>query len=122
MQHCLFKTCGESARGQRNVRSEEVNMVMDCLSNANRFFATASFTDTGLKNATYNGTYLFFVRFNCRHIHFWKNSAVRKYNPPMNYYLQLACRKYKKPFSLVFDYVNCKLRLSAYPIRRALPS
>lgn len=35
------------------LRSDEVNMVMDCLRNAKRFHATVSFiADTGLKDAT----------------------------------------------------------------------
>jgi len=38
---------------EAQLRSEEVNMVMDCLRNAKRFHATVSFiADTGLKDAT----------------------------------------------------------------------
>lgn len=38
---------------EAQLRSEEVNMVMDCLRNAKRFRATVSFiADTGLKDAT----------------------------------------------------------------------
>ena len=38
---------------EAQLRSEEVNMVMDCLRNAKRFHATVSFiADTGLKEAT----------------------------------------------------------------------
>jgi pilus assembly protein TadC len=38
---------------ENQLRSEEVNMVMDCLRNARRFHATVSFiADTGLKDAT----------------------------------------------------------------------
>jgi dynein heavy chain 1 len=41
---------------EAQLRSEEVNMVMDCLRNAKRFHATVSFiADTGLKDATDNG-------------------------------------------------------------------
>jgi hypothetical protein len=43
---------------ENQLRSDEVNMVMDCLRNAKRFRATVSFiADTGLKDATDNGTY-----------------------------------------------------------------
>lgn len=42
---------------EAQLRSEEVNMVMDCLRNAKRFRATVSFiADTGLKDATDTGT------------------------------------------------------------------
>lgn len=38
---------------ENQLRSDEVNMVMDCLRNAKRFHATVSFlADTGLKDAT----------------------------------------------------------------------
>ena len=41
---------------ENQLRSDEVNMVMDCLRNAKRFRATVSFiADTGLKDATDNG-------------------------------------------------------------------
>jgi pilus assembly protein TadC len=41
---------------EAQLRSDEVNMVMDCLRNAKRFHATVSFiADTGLKDATDNG-------------------------------------------------------------------
>jgi dynein heavy chain 1 len=43
---------------ENQLRSEEVNMVMECLRNAKRFHATVSFiADTGLKDATENGMY-----------------------------------------------------------------
>ena len=42
---------------EAQLRSEEVGMVMDCLRNAKRFHATVSvIADTGLKDATDNGT------------------------------------------------------------------
>jgi hypothetical protein len=42
---------------EAQLRSDEVNMVMDCLRNAKRFRATVSFiADTGLKDATDLGT------------------------------------------------------------------
>jgi pilus assembly protein TadC len=38
---------------EAQLRSDEVNMVMDCLRNARKFHATISFiADTGLKDAT----------------------------------------------------------------------
>jgi dynein heavy chain 1 len=41
---------------EAQLRSDEVNMVMDCLRNAKRFHATVSFiADTGLKDATDQG-------------------------------------------------------------------
>lgn len=44
---------------ENQLRSEEVNMVMDCLRNAKRFRATVSFiADTGLKDATDTGMLL----------------------------------------------------------------
>ena len=44
---------------ETQLRSDEVNMVMDCLRNAKRFHATVSFiADTGLKDATDLGEYL----------------------------------------------------------------
>jgi pilus assembly protein TadC len=44
---------------EAQLRSEEVNMVMDCLRNARRFHATVSFiADTGLKDATDVGQFL----------------------------------------------------------------
>lgn len=44
---------------ETQLRSEEVNMVMDCLRNAKRFHATVSFiADTGLKDATDTGRFL----------------------------------------------------------------
>ena len=45
---------------EAQLRSDEVNMVMDCLRNAKRFHATVSFiADTGLKDATDQGKCLF---------------------------------------------------------------
>jgi len=38
---------------ETQLRSDEVNMVMECLRNAKRYLATVSFmTDTGLKSST----------------------------------------------------------------------
>ncbi|THV06252.1 cytoplasmic dynein heavy chain 1 [Dendrothele bispora CBS 962.96] len=89
------------------LRSEEVNMVMDCLRNAKRFHATVSFmADTGLTDAT---------------------ELVRKYNQlmkdfPLNELLSATdLDKIQESILLIFSHINRKLRLSPYPIRRALP-
>jgi len=45
---------------EAQLRSDEVNMVMDCLRNAKRFRATVSFiADTGLKDATDLGVWYY---------------------------------------------------------------
>ncbi|KAK7472211.1 dynein heavy chain [Stygiomarasmius scandens] len=89
------------------LRSEEVNMVMDCLRNAKRFHATVSFmADTGLTDAT---------------------ELVRKYNQlmkdfPLNELLSATdLDKIQESILLIFSHINRKLKLSPYPIRRALP-
>jgi dynein heavy chain 1 len=52
---------------ESQLRSEEVNMAMDCLRNAKRFLATVSFiADTGLKDATDLG--MSHLYFNVAHI------------------------------------------------------
>ena len=49
---------------EAQLRSEEVELVMDCLRNAKRFRATVSFmTDTGLKDATDIGESL--LQYSC---------------------------------------------------------
>ncbi|KAH9983281.1 cytoplasmic dynein heavy chain 1 [Russula compacta] len=92
---------------ENQLRSEEVNMVMECLRNAKRFHATVSFiADTGLKDATDN---------------------VHKYNQlmkdfPLNELLSAPdLEKIQEALILIFGHINRKLRLSPYPIRRALP-
>ena len=52
---------------ETQLRSDEVNMVMDCLRNAKRFHATVSFiADTGLKDATDLGESFLISRFKAR--------------------------------------------------------
>ncbi|PPR06552.1 hypothetical protein CVT26_000730 [Gymnopilus dilepis] len=92
---------------EAQLRSDEVNMVMDCLRNAKRFHATVSFiADTGLKDAT---------------------DLVHKYNQlmkdfPLNELLSATdLDKVQESLVLIFGHINRKLRLSPYPIRRALP-
>ncbi|KAF7760646.1 hypothetical protein Agabi119p4_10055 [Agaricus bisporus var. burnettii] len=92
---------------EAQLRSEEVNVVMDCLRNAKRFHATVSFmADTGLKDAT---------------------DLVHKYNQlmkdfPLNELLSATdLEKIQESLQLIFGHINRKLKLSPYPIRRALP-
>ncbi|KAJ3727228.1 dynein heavy chain, N-terminal region 1-domain-containing protein [Lentinula guzmanii] len=92
---------------EAQLRSDEVTMVMDCLRNAKRFHATVSFiADTGLKDAT---------------------DIVHKYNQlmkdfPLNELLSATdLDKIQESLVLIFSHMNRKLRLSPYPIRRALP-
>ena len=80
------------------LRSDEVNMVMDCLRNAKRFRATVSFiADTGLKEAT---------------------DIVHKYNQlmkefPLNELLSATdLDKIHDALYQVFGHMNRKLRLS----------
>ncbi|KAI0069891.1 dynein heavy chain [Panus rudis PR-1116 ss-1] len=89
------------------LRSEEVNIVMDCLRNAKRFQAIVSFVaDTGLKDAA---------------------DTVRGYNQlmkdfPLNELLSATdLGKIQESLVLIFQHINRKLKLSPYPIRRALP-
>ncbi|TFY63461.1 hypothetical protein EVJ58_g3234 [Rhodofomes roseus] len=92
---------------ENQLRSEEVSIVMECLRNAKRFHATVSFmTDTGLKDAT---------------------DTVHKYNQlmkdfPLNELLSATdLDKINEALVLIFGHINRKLKLSPYPIRRALP-
>ncbi|KAH9927411.1 dynein heavy chain [Epithele typhae] len=92
---------------EAQLRSEEINMVMDTLRNAKRFHATVSFiADTGLKDAT---------------------DTVHKYNQlmkdfPLNELLSATdLDKIQEAVVLIFGHINRKLKLSPYPIRRALP-
>ncbi|KIP08567.1 hypothetical protein PHLGIDRAFT_34940 [Phlebiopsis gigantea 11061_1 CR5-6] len=92
---------------ENQLRSDEVNMVMDCLRNAKRFRATVSFiADTGLKDAT---------------------DTVHKFNQlmkdfPLNELLSATdLDKIQEAVILIFGHLNRKLKLSPYPIRRALP-
>ncbi|KAJ8475485.1 hypothetical protein ONZ51_g6524 [Trametes cubensis] len=89
------------------LRSDEVTMVMECLRNAKRFHATVSFlADTGLKDTM---------------------DTVHKYNQlmkdfPLNELLSATdLEKIQEAVVLIFGHINRKLKLSPYPIRRALP-
>ncbi|KAF7327657.1 hypothetical protein MKEN_00345100 [Mycena kentingensis (nom. inval.)] len=92
---------------EAQLRSPEVDLVMDCLRNAKRFRATVSFiADTGLKDAT---------------------DLVHKYNIlmkdfPMDELLAATdLGMVQEATSSIIQHVNRKLKLSPYPIRRALP-
>ncbi|KAG9310418.1 dynein heavy chain, N-terminal region 1-domain-containing protein [Chiua virens] len=92
---------------EAQLRTEEVNMVMECLRNAKRFHATVSFiADTGLNSST---------------------DLVHKYNQlmkdfPLNELLSATdLDKIQESLILIFGHINRKLKLSPYPIRRALP-
>ncbi|KAI6118603.1 dynein heavy chain, N-terminal region 1-domain-containing protein [Pisolithus croceorrhizus] len=92
---------------EAQLRSEEVNMVMECLRNAKRYHATTSFiADTGLNSAM---------------------DLVHKYNQlmkdfPLNELLSATdLDKIQESLVLIFGHINRKLKLSPYPIRRALP-
>ncbi|KAG8937242.1 hypothetical protein FRC03_010096 [Tulasnella sp. 419] len=89
------------------LRSDAVIMVLDCLRNAKRFHATVSFiADTGVKEA---------------------QDLVHKYNQlmkdfPLNELLSATdLDKIQESLHLIFGHINKKLKLSPYPIRRALP-
>ncbi|KAJ7572466.1 dynein heavy chain, N-terminal region 1-domain-containing protein [Mycena floridula] len=92
---------------EAQLRSEEVGMVMDVLRIAKRFRATVSFiADTGLKDAT---------------------DLVHKYNQlmkdlPLNDLLSATdLDRVHESLGAIFGHINRKLKLSPYPIRRALP-
>ncbi|KAI6100746.1 dynein heavy chain, N-terminal region 1-domain-containing protein [Pisolithus croceorrhizus] len=92
---------------EAQLRSEEVNMVMECLHNAKRYCATTSFiTDTGLNSAM---------------------DLVHKYNQlmkdfPLNELLSATdLDKIQESLVLIFGHINHKLKLSPYPIHHALP-
>jgi hypothetical protein len=111
---------------ENQLRSEEVNMVMECLRNAKRFHATVSFiADTGLKDATDNGAHVV-SRITYRRDLIGVR-LVHKYNQlmkdfPLNELLSAPdVDKIQEALILIFGHINRKLRLSPYPIRRALP-
>lgn len=92
---------------ETQLRSDEVNMVINCLRNAKWFRVTVSFiADTGLKDAT---------------------DLMHKYNQlmkdfPLNELLSATdLDKIQESLMLIFGHINWKLKLSPYPIRRALP-
>ncbi|KAM0751755.1 hypothetical protein T439DRAFT_218203 [Meredithblackwellia eburnea MCA 4105] len=92
---------------EEQLRSEPIVLTLDCLRHAKRFHATTSFmADTGLKDIS---------------------DKVHKYNQlmkdfPLNELLAATdLVKVKESLNLIFGHLNKKLKISPYPIRRALP-
>ncbi|KAJ3176317.1 hypothetical protein HDU87_005359 [Geranomyces variabilis] len=92
---------------EEQLRSDQVVLTLDVLKHAKRFHATVSFlADTGLKEAV---------------------EKVQKYNIlmkdfPLNELLAATdIRKISASLGLIFGHLTKKLKLSPYPIRRALP-
>ncbi|KAJ3101821.1 hypothetical protein HDU97_001047 [Phlyctochytrium planicorne] len=95
------------AQIEEQLKSEYVVITLEVLRHAKRFHATVSFlADTGLKEAT---------------------EKVQKYNQlmrdfPLNELLSATdIDKIRESILLIFGHLNKKLKLSPYPIRRALP-
>ncbi|KAI9105868.1 dynein heavy chain [Phlyctochytrium arcticum] len=89
------------------LKSPQVQLTLDILKHAKRFHATVSFyADTGMKDAV---------------------ETVQKYNIlmkdfPLNELLSTTdIRKLQESLIYIFNHLNKKLKLSPYPIRRALP-
>jgi dynein heavy chain 1 len=92
---------------EEQLRSEPINLTLEILKHAKRFHATVSFiADTGLKEST---------------------DVVHKYNLlmkdfPLNELLAATdLDKIHDSLISVFNHLNKKLKLSPYPIKRALP-
>ena len=95
------------AQVEEQLKNDPIVFTLDILKNAKRFHATVSFlADTGLKEAA---------------------EKVSKYNQlmrdfPLNELLSATdIRKIQDSLLLVFGHLNKKLKLSPYPIKRALP-
>jgi dynein heavy chain 1, cytosolic len=91
----------------RQLKSDGVTLTLDVLRQAKRFHATVSFiADTGLKEAA---------------------EKVQKYNQlmrefPINELLSAtSLDRLQEALILIFGHLTKKLRISPYPIRRALP-
>lgn len=91
----------------RQLKSDGVSLTLDVLRQAKRFHATVSFiADTGLKEAA---------------------EKVQKYNQlmrefPINELLSAtSLDRLQEALVLIFGHLTKKLRISPYPIRRALP-
>ncbi|KAI8361054.1 dynein heavy chain [Mortierella sp. GBAus27b] len=89
------------------LKSDEIVLTLEILKHAKRFHATVSFiADTGLKEGT---------------------EKVHKYNQlmkdfPLNELLSATdALKVRDSLLQIFGHINKKLKLSPYPIRRALP-
>ncbi|KAJ3090057.1 hypothetical protein HK102_004799, partial [Quaeritorhiza haematococci] len=95
------------AQIEEQLKSDQIVLALDVLKTAKRFHATVSFlADTGLKEAT---------------------EKVQRYNQlmkdfPLNELLSATdVGKIRDSLLLIFGHMNKKLKLSPYPIRRALP-
>ncbi|KAI9204677.1 dynein heavy chain [Polychytrium aggregatum] len=95
------------AQIEEQLKSDQITLTLDILKHAKRFHATVSFlADTGIKEAMDN---------------------VAKYNQlmrdfPLNELLSATdVDKIRESILQIFGHLNKKLRLSPYPIRRALP-
>ncbi|CAO0793713.1 unnamed protein product [Mucor circinelloides] len=89
------------------LKSDQITLTLDILKHAKRFHATVSFiADTGLKEGM---------------------ELVHKYNQlmkdfPLNELLSATdLDKIRESLHMIFGHLNKKLKLSPYPIRRALP-
>ncbi|EGG11538.1 uncharacterized protein MELLADRAFT_46877 [Melampsora larici-populina 98AG31] len=92
---------------EEQLRSEPITLTLDILKTAKRYHTTVSFlADTGLKEASDN---------------------VHKYNVlmkdfPLNELLAATdLGKIQESLVQIFSHINKKLKISPYPIRRALP-
>ncbi|KAK9451852.1 dynein heavy chain, N-terminal region 1-domain-containing protein [Limtongia smithiae] len=92
---------------ERQLQLDGVTLTMEILTFAKRFHVTTSFmADTGLKEST---------------------ELVKKYNLfmhefPIDELLSApTLQKLKEAIVLIFSHINKKIRISPYPIRRALP-
>ncbi|KAJ2692547.1 dynein heavy chain, partial [Coemansia spiralis] len=94
-------------RIEEQLQSDEIVLTMDVLKAAKRFHATVSFrTDTGLKEAAERVT-----RYN-----------VLMKDFPINELLSATdIGRISHAVEQIFAHVNKKLKLTAYPVRRALP-
>jgi dynein heavy chain 1 len=95
------------AQIEDQLKSDQIVLTLEILKHAKRFHATVSFlADTGLKEAT---------------------EKVQKYNQlmrdfPLNELLAATdVEKIREALIFIFGHLNKKLKLSPYPIRRALP-
>ncbi|KAI9324196.1 dynein heavy chain, N-terminal region 1-domain-containing protein, partial [Zopfochytrium polystomum] len=95
------------AQIDEQLKSDQIVLTLDVLKHAKRFHVTVSFlADTGLKEAM---------------------DKVQKYNQlmrdfPLNELLSATdVEKIQEALILVFGHLNKKLKLSPYPIKRALP-
>ncbi|KAJ2820416.1 dynein heavy chain, partial [Coemansia erecta] len=94
-------------RIEEQLQSEEIVLTMDVLKAAKRFHATVSFrTDTGLKEAAERVT-----RFN----------VLMKDFPANELLSATDIGRISFAIEQIFAHINKKLKLTAYPVRRALP-